>query len=172
MKLTLIGDLHCERAVEMNTKMSARRGRPRKFDPDVAVAQALFHRHGYDAVSLKDLTRAMGINSPSLYAVFGSKSALFVRALELYTRRDAIPVQRILVPHRSTEQGIRTLSRRLRGGTRHITRSADASHLKTRIAGIQLYKRLRKPREPLRKGLFVHLLLSAFSWPPSEKLYA
>jgi AcrR family transcriptional regulator len=60
--------------------------RPRQFDEDEALDQAmkLFWRHGYEGTSLSDLTEAMGINRPSLYATFGNKEALFHRALERY----------------------------------------------------------------------------------------
>jgi AcrR family transcriptional regulator len=62
-------------------------GRPRAFDTDVALDQAMlvFWRVGYDGASLDDLTEAMGINRPSLYAAFGSKEGLFRRALERYS---------------------------------------------------------------------------------------
>ncbi|MBB2989056.1 AcrR family transcriptional regulator [Mycolicibacterium iranicum] len=61
-------------------------GRPRSFDEDSAldVATEVFWRLGYEGASLAELTGAMGINRPSLYAVFGSKEELFVRALERY----------------------------------------------------------------------------------------
>lgn len=62
------------------------RGRPREFDTDEALASALrvFWAKGYDGASLTDLTEAMGITRPSLYAAFGNKEALFKRALDLY----------------------------------------------------------------------------------------
>ena len=61
-------------------------GRPRVFDIDRALDAALelFWRHGYEGTSLAMLTRAMGINTPSLYAAFGNKEALFRKALERY----------------------------------------------------------------------------------------
>lgn len=65
-----------------------RRGRPRAFDRENALAAAmhLFWRKGYSATSICDLTTAMGIGSPSLYAAFGSKEALYIEALEHYAR--------------------------------------------------------------------------------------
>ncbi len=62
------------------------RGRPREFDTEQALAAALsvFWRKGYEGASLTDLTEAMGITRPSLYAAFGNKEALFTQALDLY----------------------------------------------------------------------------------------
>jgi AcrR family transcriptional regulator len=61
-------------------------GRPRSFDTEAAVEAAMqvFWRKGYEGTSLSDLTAAMGINPPSLYAAFGSKEALFRRAMDRY----------------------------------------------------------------------------------------
>lgn len=62
------------------------RGRPRAFDREAALARAmrLFWRKGYEATSISDLTEVMGIGSPSLYAAFGSKEALYLEALRHY----------------------------------------------------------------------------------------
>lgn len=61
-------------------------GRPRSFDTERALDQALkvFWRKGYEGASLPDLTRAMGINRPSLYAAFGNKETLFRKAIDRY----------------------------------------------------------------------------------------
>ncbi len=61
-------------------------GRPRAFNIDIALDQALllFWRKGYLGTSLSDLTEAMGINRPSLYAAFGNKETLFRKALGRY----------------------------------------------------------------------------------------
>lgn len=66
-----------------------KRGRPRAFDSVVALekAMAVFLRQGYDATSLGDLTEAMGINRPSLYAAFGGKGALYNAALRHYAAK-------------------------------------------------------------------------------------
>ena len=61
-------------------------GRPRAFDMDQALDQALhvFWEKGYVGTSINDLTEAMGINRPSLYAAFGNKEKLFKKALDRY----------------------------------------------------------------------------------------
>ncbi|MEU8136612.1 TetR/AcrR family transcriptional regulator [Streptodolium elevatio] len=65
---------------------TAKRGRPRAFDRDAALAKAtqLFWQRGYEATSIGELTRAMGINPPSLYAAFGDKKALFLEVVSTY----------------------------------------------------------------------------------------
>lgn len=68
--------------------LTAPKGRPREFCVDQALAAALrvFWSKGYEGASLTDLTEAMGITRPSLYAAFGNKEALFCKALDLYQR--------------------------------------------------------------------------------------
>jgi AcrR family transcriptional regulator len=76
-------------------------GRPRAFDRDQALDQALhvFWQNGYEGTSIADLTEAMGINPPSLYAAFGNKETLFREALDRYeARRDEIMAEAFAVP--------------------------------------------------------------------------
>ena len=63
-----------------------RTGRPLSFDRDAALHRAMlvFWRHGYEATSLSDLTSAMGVTPPSIYAAFGDKKRLFLEAVGLY----------------------------------------------------------------------------------------
>lgn len=83
-------------------KIGRPRGRPRRFDPDhaVAAAQHLFHAHGYDAVSVADVTEVLGINPPSFYAAFGNKAGLYARVLDRYADTAAIPLKDLLKPDR------------------------------------------------------------------------
>ncbi|WP_244495231.1 TetR/AcrR family transcriptional regulator [Ensifer sp. Root423] len=70
----------------MKPKKSPGGGRPREFDRDAALetAMRLFWRHGYEGVSFQQLTAAMGVAAPSLYAAFGNKSALYLEAVDRY----------------------------------------------------------------------------------------
>jgi len=63
-------------------------GRPREFDAETALDQAMevFWRHGYEGATIAELTEAMGINPPSLYACFGNKEGLLKAALDRYTK--------------------------------------------------------------------------------------
>lgn len=74
-------------------------GRPREFDADEALDRALrvFWQRGYEGAALSDLTAAMGINRPSLYAAFGNKESLFRKAVERYTDEQAAHVRDALL---------------------------------------------------------------------------
>jgi len=67
-----------------------RRGRPRAYEPEVALAKALdlFRKDGFAGTSLDDLSAATGMNRPSLYGAFGDKRALYIKTYERY-RSDA-----------------------------------------------------------------------------------
>jgi len=91
-------DVPVKRFVMLTTINARPRGRPRGFDPvqAVAIAQRLFHAQGYDAVSVADVTHALGINPPSFYAAFGSKAGLYARVLDRYAETGAIPLPDLL----------------------------------------------------------------------------
>lgn len=73
-------------------------GRPREFNVEKALDAALkvFWRKGYEGASLPDLTKAMGINRPSLYAAFGNKETLFRKAIDRYVECSASHVREAL----------------------------------------------------------------------------
>src|SRR5258708_33993834 len=79
------------------------RGRPRAFDREVALDRALrlFWTQGFEGTSISDLTDALDINPPSLYAAFGSKEELFREALGLYWRPYGLPVERAIAEEKT-----------------------------------------------------------------------
>ncbi|TYC51834.1 TetR/AcrR family transcriptional regulator [Rhodobacterales bacterium] len=95
----------------MTKQMSKPAGRPRRFDPEkaIAIAQQLFHEHGYDAVGVADITRALGIKPPSFYAAFGSKAELYSRVLDRYACTGAIPLQDFLRADTPVAEGLAAL---------------------------------------------------------------
>lgn len=108
----------------MKTKPPARTpGRPRTFDVNRALDRALevFWRKGYEGASLSDLTRAMRINRPSLYAAFGDKQKLFCRALDRYAEGPAAYTQDAL-----SAPTARAAVERLLNGT--VDAMSDAHH--------------------------------------------
>ncbi len=72
--------------IGMKEETTAKLGRPRAFDSDAVLDRAMnvFWAKGYEGASLSDLTRAMRINRPSLYAAFGNKEQLFRKVLDRY----------------------------------------------------------------------------------------
>lgn len=86
----------------------AERGRPRAFDRDLALRRAMevFWSKGYDNTSMIDLTTAMSINSPSLYAAFGSKEALFREAVQLYGRTESPEIWQAITDAATAKEAI------------------------------------------------------------------
>ncbi|WP_156371118.1 TetR/AcrR family transcriptional regulator [Nocardia arizonensis] len=89
------------------------RGRPRAFDRAEALRNAMrvFWEHGYEGASMADLTAAMGINSPSLYAAFGDKEALFRSAVDLYGRTEGEYTERALREQPTARAAVETMLR-------------------------------------------------------------
>ncbi|MEQ4573431.1 MAG: TetR/AcrR family transcriptional regulator [Gammaproteobacteria bacterium] len=103
----------------------AGRGRPRQFDRDQALHRAmdLFRERGYDAASLGELTQAMGINPPSLYAAFGCKEALFREAVDLYLATVGVHTVRALQEPATAREAIDAM---LRDNVRAFTATQPA----------------------------------------------
>lgn len=104
----------------------APRGRPRTFDPDIALEQAtnLFWERGYEGTTLSNLAEAMGIASASIYACFGSKADLFRRVMERYGTTYGGPPKRALTEHPTSRDAVHAM---LHATVDQITRS-DAPH--------------------------------------------
>lgn len=94
-------------------KVKPAKGRPRSFDRAAALKAAMqvFWLRGYEATSISDLTRAMGINAPSLYAAFGCKEALFEEALDLYQATEGALSWRLLNEGCTAKQSFAALLR-------------------------------------------------------------
>lgn len=84
------------------------RGRPRTFDRTAALhaAMQLFWRHGYEGTSIADLTDAMGVTPPTLYAAFGSKEALYREALAHYGESEGSERSRVMCEERSAYRAL------------------------------------------------------------------
>jgi TetR/AcrR family transcriptional regulator, repressor for divergent bdcA len=110
----------------MTTKSARSPGRPRRFDPDqaVATAQRLFHARGYDAVSVAEVTDALGINPPSFYVAFGSKAGLYARILDRYAATGAVPLADLLRPDRPVAASLAAV---LEAAARHYAVDPAAS---------------------------------------------
>jgi AcrR family transcriptional regulator len=88
-------------------------GRPRKFDREQALDRALelFWERGYEGASMADLTAAMGMHSPSIYAAFGSKEELFREVTAQYERRFAARLNELLETAPTAREAIRAFLR-------------------------------------------------------------
>ncbi|WP_326568164.1 TetR/AcrR family transcriptional regulator [Amycolatopsis rhabdoformis] len=89
------------------------RGRPRAFDRERALTEAMFvfWERGYEGASLADLTGAMGINPPSLYAAFGGKEALFREAVDQYSATYGSATPRALAEEPTAHAAIEAMLR-------------------------------------------------------------
>lgn len=99
-------------------------GRPREFDREAALQAAMivFWRKGFAAASMNDLCDAMGIRSPSLYAAFGSKEALYLEAVEHYVQTVGPTIWDKLSSGASARAGV---ERMLSAATEALPKSGD-----------------------------------------------
>jgi Transcriptional regulator len=166
-----------------STNKSRARGRPRRFDAQqaVATAQALFHEHGYDAVSVADVTTTLGINPPSFYAAFDSKAGLFARVLDRWSVTGAIPFAAILRDGRPVAEALAELleeaARRysadpgatgclvIEGTRSNDPQARDAALACNRAAeeAIRAYVAARHPQDAERITDFVSTMMSGLS---------
>ena len=102
-------------------------GRPRAFDTEKALDRALkvFWAKGYEGASLSDLTEAMGINRPSLYAAFGNKEELFRKVVDRYVEGPTNYITEALKAPTARE----VAERILRGVIEQLSRSPDAGRM-------------------------------------------
>src|SRR5262249_17015584 len=98
---------------EMVQKEPKRRGRPRAYDPDVALARAVesFWQAGYAATSLDDLSEATGMNRPSLYGAFGDKHDLYLSALAHYWQHSGGAMREALAYDRPLREALQRVYR-------------------------------------------------------------
>ena len=141
----------------------SRGGRPRGFDREQAldVAMRLFWRHGYEGVSVGEITARLGIAAPSLYAAFGSKAELYRAALERYEELSAFLDMDGMAEAATLELAVRRV---LEAGARAVTSgdrergcmisdglvSCGEAH---RDLAADLARRRRKLRAALARGL-------------------
>jgi AcrR family transcriptional regulator len=85
-----------------------RRGRPRAYQPDEALLAiiAAFWKTGYSGTSLDDLTTATGMSRPSLYAAFGDKQSIYLKALDHYWEQGVIAMQEALTYDGPLDEGL------------------------------------------------------------------
>ncbi|GID28862.1 TetR/AcrR family transcriptional regulator [Paractinoplanes brasiliensis] len=97
----------------------AQLGRPRAFDADAALGQAMlvFWRQGFEGASLADLTEAMGISRKSMYAAYGNKEELFRKVLQRYTDGPAAYIAEALSAPTARETATAFLTGSIRANT-------------------------------------------------------
>jgi AcrR family transcriptional regulator len=147
----------------IHTDRKARGGRPRGFDREQAldVAMRLFWRHGYEGVSVGDITVRLGIAAPSLYAAFGSKAELYRAALERYEEiSDFLDLDGMgeaatleLAVRRVLDAGVRAVTSRDRERGCMISDGLVACGEAHRDLAADLARRRRKLRAALARAL-------------------
>jgi AcrR family transcriptional regulator len=115
---------HAPAADTVDASVGKKRGRPRAYQPDVALGKAMdvFRRDGFAATSLDDLSAATGMNRPSLYGAFGDKRELYMKAYERYRADGRSALAAIF----TAELPLRERLRRIFEGALDIYLSGDA----------------------------------------------
>lgn len=95
----------------MVQKEPKRRGRPREYDPDAALARATdsFWERGYSGTSLDELSEATGMNRPSLYGAFGDKRDIYLKALARYWESSLVGIEEMLDRDRPLRDALQRL---------------------------------------------------------------
>ncbi|XXY44198.1 TetR/AcrR family transcriptional regulator [Sorangium sp. So ce269] len=137
----------------------AGRGRPRSFDRAAALRRAMevFWERGYEGTSLTDLTTAMGINSPSLYAAFGCKESLFREAVSLYNEVEGAAVTRAMSEEPTARRAVEAM---LRGNAEAYVSPGKPSGCMIVLAatlGTQESEAVRSHLAEVRRGALVEL---------------
>jgi len=134
-------------------KEPGRRGRPRAYDPDTALAKAMavFWQAGYAGTSLDDITAGTGMNRPSLYGAFGDKRALYLQTLERYRASARAALGEAL----SREQPLREALRRVYTGALTLYFSGEGGARGCFLIGTALTEAVgdAEVREALREAL-------------------
>ena len=144
------------------------RGRPREFCVDGALAKALrvFWTKGYEGASLNDLTEAMGITRPSLYAAFGNKESLFRKALDVYEREKLEYIGRAL--QQPTARGVAEVL--LRGAVENASGSDEPHGCLGVITSVACGEEAQSIREDVleRGKVAKHALVERFERAKTE----
>ncbi len=127
----------------MVQKSAAKRGRPREYDPDVALgrAMAVFWDAGFAATSLDDITAGTGMNRPSLYGAFGDKRELYLHTLDRYRAMARIGLADAL----SNETPLRDALRRVYDAALALYFSGDRSPRGCFLIGTALTEAVLSP---------------------------
>ncbi|MGX9965791.1 TetR/AcrR family transcriptional regulator [Roseomonas sp. F4] len=131
-----------------------RTGRPLSFDRDAALGAAmrLFWQHGYEATSLAELTRAMGITPPSLYAAFGDKRRLFREAVHRYMT-GARSVEQVIGEAATAREAARDLLRTAAIGDTGEATPPGCLLASSLVSGSAEVAELREELAEIRRGI-------------------
>ena len=138
-------------------------GRPREFDLENALDEAMdvFWRRGYEGATIAELTGAMGINPPSLYAAFGSKEGLLKAALDRYSqKRDECMAEILEAPtarevvERGAAQARRLADRSRQSARLPIGRRRARLRSRIRERAVRTCRASRANRGPVARALY------------------